>query len=144
MSYCITLQFWIDLFCDIQLVCHKRLHCFVQVWTTALKPDSSLLSPQTLSKLSRDEAASVAQLCRLLRLKHAHELDQDTTATVSRLLLALLLHYASSVRRAAVQATKDCLAQKPSLSGQIAAVGFTTSDCLQECHLSGGNFQQPL
>ena len=76
----------------------------LQVWSTALKPDSSLLSPQTLAKLSRDEAASVAQLCRLLLLQHPHELDQDTTAAVGRLLVALLLHHAGSVRLAAKQA----------------------------------------
>lgn len=103
----------------------------LQVWQIALKPDSNLLSPQTISKLPTDEATAVAQLCRLLLLKHPHELDQDTIATVCRLLLALLLHYAAPVRQAAKDAAGQCLTHKTSLAGQCdgGTLSCTCSGC---------------
>ena len=95
------------------------LYCSLQVWTTALKEDSTLLLPATLAKLSLEEAASTAQLCQLLLLQHAHHLDQATATSVHRLLLAVLLHYAAPVRRAGIQAVGNCLADKPQLAGMV-------------------------
>lgn len=91
-----------------------------QVWSIALKQDSTLLTPATLAKLSVDEAASVSQLCSLLLLQQARYLDPPTAAMVSRLLLALLLHYAAPVRRAGINALEQCVAQKPQLAGMMA------------------------
>lgn len=88
-----------------------------QVWSVALKQDSTLLMPATLAKLPVEEAASVSQLCSLLLLQHAHYLDAPTAATVSRLMLAVLLHYAAPVRRAGFKAVKQCVAEKPKLAG---------------------------
>ena len=93
------------------------LDCPLQVWTTALKEDSTLLLPATLAKLSVEEAASAAQLCQLLLLQHAHHLDQTTAISVYRLLLAVVLHYAAPVRQAGIQAVGDCLSEKPKLAG---------------------------
>lgn len=73
--------------------------------------------PTTLAKLPAEDAASVSQLCSLLLLQHAHYLDAATAATVSRLMLAVLLHYAAPVRRAGIKAVKQCVAEKPKLAG---------------------------
>lgn len=89
----------------------------VQVWSIALKQDSILLTPATLAKLSVEEAASVSQLCSLLLLQQPHYLDPPTVASVSRLLLAVLLHYAAPVRRAGIKAVEQCVAEKPQLAG---------------------------
>jgi len=87
------------------------------VWSIALKEDCSLLTPATLAKLPLDDATSVAQLCSSLLLQHGHYLDQATSRAVSRLLLAVLLHYAAPVRRAGIKAVSQCLAEKPNLAG---------------------------
>ena len=89
----------------------------MQVWSIALKEDSSLLTPATLAKLPLDVAASVAQLCSSLLLQHGHHLDQATSRAVSRLLLAVLLHFAAPVRRAGINSVTQCLAEKPNLAG---------------------------
>ncbi len=104
----------------------------LQVWSTALKGDSSLLTPATLAKLSLEEAACVAQLCSLLLLQHAHYLDQASATIVSRLLLAVLLHYAAPVRRAGIKAVGQCLAEKSALAGLPSALCLLPSHC---CHL---------
>lgn len=91
-----------------------------QVWSIALKEDSTLLLPATLAKLPVTAAADVSQLCSSLLLQHAHYLDQPAAAAVCRLMLALLLHYSAGVRRAGTQAVGQCLAQKPKLAGMQA------------------------
>ena len=91
----------------------------MQVWSIALKEDSSLLTPATLAKLPLEDAVSVAQLCSSLLLQHGHYLDQAASRAVSRLLLAVLLHYAAPVRRAGIKAVTHCLAEKPNLAGDL-------------------------
>ena len=91
------------------------------MWSIALKQDSTLLAPATLAKLSLEEAASVSQLCSQLLLQQPHYLDTPTAATVSRLLLAVLLHYAAPVRRAGVKAVEQCVAEKPQLAGMLSS-----------------------
>lgn len=73
--------------------------------------------PATLAKLPAEDAASVSQLCSLLPLQHAHYLDAATAATVSRLMLAVLLHHAAPVRRAGIKAVMQCVAEKHKLAG---------------------------
>lgn len=73
-----------------------------------------------MSKLPTNEAVAVAQLCCLLLLKHIRELDSGSVATISQLLLALLLHHAAPVRRAAQQAAGQCLTYKPIWTGQYS------------------------
>ena len=89
----------------------------LQVWSIVAKDDCALLTPATLAKLSLEEAASVGQLCSLLLLQHGHYLDKAAAGTVSRLLLAVLLHYSAPVRRAGIKAAGQCLAEKPALAG---------------------------
>lgn len=98
-----------------------------QVWSVALKQDSTLLTPATLAKLPAEEAASVSELCSLLLLQHAHYLDPPTAATVARLMLAVLLHYAAPVRRAGVKAVAHCVAEKPQLAGVNATMSCLPS-----------------
>ena len=100
-----------------------------QVWSVALKQDSSLLTPATLAKLPAEEAASVSQLCSLLLLQHAHYLDPSTAATVSRLMMAVLLHYSAPVRRAGIKAAEQCVMEKPQLAGVFSRNGLMSSVC---------------
>ena len=109
-----------------------------QVWAVALKEDSTLLTPATLAKLPVEEAASVAQLCSLLLLQQGRYLDPAASRTVSRLLLAVLLHYAAPVRRAGIKAVGQCLSEKPALAGRpdTSLVTMFTSCLLRHHHLT--------
>ncbi|DBB12167.1 TPA: hypothetical protein ACH3X3_006274 [Trebouxia sp. C0006] len=111
--------------CYLAAASHEADEVFKQhkVWSIALKEDSSLLTPATLAKLPLEDAACVAQLCSSLLLQHGHYLDQAASRAVSRLLLAVLLHYAAPVRRAGIKAVSQCLAEKPNLAdGFVAAL----------------------
>lgn len=109
--------------------CLKQLVDLLQVWSIVAKDDCALLTPATLAKLSLEEAASVGELCSLLLLQHGHYLDRAAAGTVSRLLLAVLLHYSAPVRRAGIKAAGQCLAEKPALAGSHLSLMSLLSSC---------------
>ena len=116
----------------------KEVQLWPQVWSVALKEDSTLLTPATLAKLPVEEAASAAQLCSLLLLQQGRYLDPAASRTVSRLLLAVLLHHAAPVRRAGIKAVGECLSEKPTLAGQpyIPLYTMFASCLLKHYHLT--------
>ena len=109
--------------------CLEQLVDLLQVWSIVAKDDCALLTPATLAKLSLEEAASVGQLCSLLLLQHGHFLDKAAAGSVSRLLLAVLLHYSAPVRRAGIKAAAQCLAEKPALAGSHLSLVSLLSCC---------------